>query len=232
MIDEAASADPRVLALLKRHPKVAAVREGAHSGVDFRLGEWRRSVLVGDLSAPIAGLVELMDNNPMVCADVVSVPSAAATAALVSLGPLAWAGLIREPPVVVAAAPAEEELASWLASAGWKGGVTAEIHPLVGPCVSLTAIASIDTPDDWLDIDALYDERFARSFFVRRVEEWSPDLAAGQPFAAYQMQYTPGDAQSLLRISVSADRDGKAGAAQVIHAMNVMAGFEESLGVA
>jgi N-acetyl-gamma-glutamylphosphate reductase len=28
-----------------------------------------------------------------------------------------------------------------------------------------------------------------------------------------------------------ADRDGKAGAAQVVHALNVMCGFEESLGI-
>jgi N-acetyl-gamma-glutamylphosphate reductase len=37
---------------------------------------------------------------------------------------------------------------------------------------------------------------------------------------------------SLLTVQVMIDRNGKGGAAQVVHAFNVMNGFEESLGIA
>jgi N-acetyl-gamma-glutamylphosphate reductase len=47
----------------------------------------------------------------------------------------------------------------------------------------------------------------------------------------YRLRVTPNDNASLLTIQVLADRDGKCGAAQVVHMMNVMAGFEETLGL-
>jgi hypothetical protein len=232
MIDEAASSDPHVREILSRHPKVHSVKECSHAGVDFRMGSWERSVVIGDSSVEIRGLVELMDNNPMVCADKVSVPPPASTLGLVALGPIAWAGLILEPPAVIAMAPAGEDMNPWLTTAGWAGGATTELYPMNdGVGLSLVGIAAIATPDDWSDIDELYDERFSKSFFVRRVNDWTPEMAANEPFATYHLQYTPGDDASLLRISVSASLHGKAGAAQVVHAMNVMAGLEESLGL-
>jgi hypothetical protein len=235
MIDEAVSADPYVLEILRRHPKVGQVREGAHAGIDFRMGSWRRSVLIGDEAVEVAGLVELIDNNPMVCADVVSVPPPAATLALIGLGPLAWAGLLVERPVLIGTSPVSEAPDRWLKTAGWDGGATVELVPLDPETpnqVALVGIGVIATPEDWDEIDTLYDERFARSFYVRRVEDWTPATSVAQPYASYHLQYTPGDEQSLLRVSVSADLHGKCGAAQVVHAMNVMAGLEESLGLA
>lgn len=55
---------------LESHP---AIKEtGASSqlqGLTFWQGSWKREVRVGDPSPECAGLMELMDNNPLVCAD-------------------------------------------------------------------------------------------------------------------------------------------------------------------
>ena len=234
MIDVARSADPQVRAILARHAKVSVVEEGPHGGIDFAQGDWHRSVLAGDPSAPICGLVELMDNNPLVCADVASVPSVAGTLALIALGPLAWAGMITEPPAFTCFGADEADVSPWLATAGWHEGVTTHFGESADPNVlSAVAMAAIRTPEDWTEIDDVFDERYARSFFVRRDEasEWSFELVRNQPFATYRLRYTPDEPTSLLTISVLADRNGKCGAAQVVHCMNVMAGFEESLGL-
>jgi N-acetyl-gamma-glutamylphosphate reductase len=236
MIDRAFSSDPVVRQMLERHPHVASVDVGVHAGVDLEIGEWRRSVRIGDLSGACAGLVELMDNNPMVCADEVSIPGPAGTLALIALGPLAWAGLILERPTFLSSFPCtESEVDASLATVGWAHGATLHEEPqdLQG-VLAATAMVEIASPEDWTDIDALYEERFGRSFFVRRDEDspWDLEVVLGQPYAVYRLRYTQGEDRSLLTATVMADANGKCGAAQVVHAMNVMAGFEESLGVA
>ncbi|MBC8065583.1 MAG: hypothetical protein H7Y17_12180 [Chlorobia bacterium] len=236
MIDLAATGDPLLRHHLEAHPKVAKVGACDHLGIEFQVGAWHRKVWLDQPGLPVAGLVELIDNNPMVCADEMSIPDALSTLALVALGPIAWAGMIVEPPTVVSSFESSGEmLDSFLATAGWQEGATSHVEPRdLGPVLAITAMAAIATPGDWSDIDDVYEERFGRSFFVRRIEdsEWEPKLVEGMPFAAYRLRYTPGEGHSLLTIQVLADRHGKCGPAQAIHAMNVMAGFEESLGVA
>lgn len=236
MIELATSADPQVRAMLARHPRVAKVAPGDRDALAFRMGPWERRVVVGGSREPHYGLMELMDNNPVVCADVVSVPSPASTLALIALGPLAAAGMLVESPTFLLNAEADEdELDAALATAGWSGGVAfhAEAMDFDGVLAG-TAIAAIHTPEDLDDIDALYDERFGRSFFVRRDEEseWDARLVKGAPWALYRLRIAPDAPHSLLTIRVMADAEGKAGAAQLVHAMNVMAGYEESLGIA
>lgn len=235
MIDRAASSDPLVRNLLAAHPKVASIAIGEHPGIDFSIGNWERAVVVGDPELETAGLVELIDNNPMVCADRMSVPDALSTAALVALGPLAWAGMILEPPTLISSTEGDEELLGrFMGTAGWTDGVTLHTEARdLGSVIAVTGMAAIPTPEDWSEIDDLFAERYSRSFFVRRDEdsEWNPTLVAGRPFALYRLRYTPGDQNSLLTVQVLADAEGKCGRAQVVHAMNVMAGFEESLGI-
>ncbi|HSH93487.1 MAG TPA: hypothetical protein VK968_05030 [Roseimicrobium sp.] len=174
-----------------------------------------------------------MDNNPLVCADAASVPPSISTMALIAFGPLAWAGLIVEPPsLVVSRHPVNENPADWLATAGYDGGLSVHVEPQeLGTVVAATGMAAITTPSDWDDIDALYEERFGRSFFVRRDEKslWDVVLAAGKPECFYRLRITPDEPHSLLTVLLLADIHGKLGQAQVIHAMNVMAGFEESI---
>lgn len=235
MIDCAASSDPQLRTLLAAHPRVASVAVSDNPGIDFSIGTWDRSVVIGDPTLEVAGLVELIDNNPMVCADRMSVADPLSTAALVALGPLAWAGMILESPTVISSVSGDEELLdAFMVTAGWSDGVALHVEPKeMNGVIAITAIAAIPTPSDWSEIDDLYAERYSRSFFVRRDEEadWDPLLVAGRPFALYRLRYTQGEATSLLTIQVLADANGKCGRSQLIHAMNVMAGFEESLGV-
>ncbi|AIE87391.1 hypothetical protein [Fimbriimonas ginsengisoli] len=236
MIDLAICADPAVSVLLARHPRVSRTETGDVAGIIFYQGSWRREVRVGDATAEQFGLVELMDNNPVVCADTVSVPAPVSTLALIAVGPVAWASLVQETPSVISSHAVDGgELSSFLTSAGWDGGANLHVEPVdLDGVVAITAMVEIRTPDDLDDIDALYEERFGRSFFVRRDEDsvWDPSLVRGTPYAVYRLLLAPDAPNSLLTIRVLADLKGKAGASQMVHAMNVMAGFEETLGIA
>ncbi|HJP84209.1 MAG TPA: hypothetical protein VJ835_11975 [Fimbriimonadaceae bacterium] len=235
MIDLARTGDPQARELLLKHPRVATVEQDDLSGIRFEVGSWKRSVSAGRPDLPICGLVELMDNNPMVCADEVSVPDPVSTLALIGAGPLAWSGVVLEAPTVISSIPGDSDLVSaFLATAGWNGGVTLHTESKdLGGVAAATIMVAIATPGDLSEIDDIFEERYGRSFFVRRDEssEWSPDLVKGKSFALYRLRITPGEEVSLLSIQVIADLKGKCGAAQLVHAMNVMAGFEESLGL-
>ncbi|RYG23989.1 hypothetical protein EON82_12260 [bacterium] len=231
----AASGDPEVARLLQNHPLVDLSGEGPPQGLVFAQGPWGRQVFVGRSDVDQRGILEIMDNNPLVCADAMSVPSAGATLAMIALGPLAAGGLIQDSPTIVTTESTEEaEIDALMEPLGWMGGSYVHVEPQ--PTVSVaaaTVMVAIHTPEDLDDIDALYEERYVRTFYVRRDEtsQWDVDLVAGKPFALYRLRIAPDEGTSLLTIRVIADRAGKAGAAQVIHAMNVMAGFEESLGI-
>lgn len=230
--------DPTIEGLgerLRSHPHVQAEPGSARLPIEFDQGDWHRALTSG-AEGGFRGLVELMDNNPLVCADTFSVPDPGATLALVGLGPLIRAGLLVESPSVIASFELDEELVDgYLAEAGWPGGARYHSeHQPEGQVLALNAMALIETPEDLDTIDALYEEVYGHSFFVRRTEEgeWDIDLVEGKPYAAYRLRITQGNPHSLLTIQTMADRNGKVGAAQLVHAFNVMAGFEESVGVA
>ena len=234
-IDFASSTNPAVRELLGKHPRVGVVGDGGHEGVTFSLGPWDREVVVGDTNDPLYGLVEVVDNNPLVCADRISVPGAAATFALVALAPLAQAGLIADSPVMVINFQAEAGESSWaLQKVGWEDGVTIHSEDIdLDGILAATVMVSIRTPEDLDEIDFLYKEQFDRTFYVHRDEEseWTPVLVKGKAFLNYRIRISLDDPDSLLTIRLISDREGKCGAAQVIHAMNVMCGFEETLGI-
>jgi N-acetyl-gamma-glutamylphosphate reductase len=225
---------PGLEPLLRRHPGVIVQTEMAPEALLFERHGTRREIAIGIRGEPF-GLVELMDNNPLVCAQQVYVPDALSTLVLVALGPLIRADLILERPVIVTdCAGSADELSSALAASGYPGGATLEAVPGDSTCASATAMVAIPTPQDLDDLDALFAEAFGRSFFVRRGET-DDDLRTavqGKPYAAYRLRITVGEIESLLSIDVSADLRGKCGAAQIVHVMNVMAGFEETLGIA
>jgi N-acetyl-gamma-glutamylphosphate reductase len=233
---EAWSGDPAVRRLLAAHPRVDKVEPSEDSGIRFQVGGRVREVDRGNPKAEAFGLLELMDNNPIVCADMVSVPSAAGTLALIALGPLAATGLIRERPVVVSSFDLEEsDLAASLTSVGWTEGADVHVESQeIGSVLVLTAIAVVPTSEHPADYFDLYQERFGGSFFVRQATEsdWSPSLVSGLPFAAYRLSLVPDEPNSLITIRTMADRDGKCGAAQLVHALNVMCGFDDALGIA
>ena len=215
----------RLLELLESHPEVRLTETTSPAGtLTFEQCGRRRVLRYGQET--LGGLIEIEDNNPLVCADDVSIPNAAATLLWVALGPLFRAGLILEPPVFQTNAP-ESPLPPELEVEG-----AFEVEE-GGSVYAGQAMAVVPTLDDWGDIDLLYEEAYGRSFYVRRIQDgdWHPSLVSNRPFAAYRIRLTPDDHRSLLTVQVMADKEGKCGACQVVHTLNVMAGFEECLGI-
>ncbi len=234
MIEEASTSSPEVLTLLRQHPKVATATLGHGPIIGFRQGTWNRAVHVGRTDV-LHGLAEIMDNNPLVCADEASMPGPVATLALIALAPILQAGLaIERPTLLTNADESSESVDAYLRTTGWQDGATLAIDEQdLGSALSLTAICAIRTPADLREIDEIYEERYSRSFYVRSDETapWDISLVVGKPWACYRLRISPDTHESLLTIQVLAERDGKAGAAQAVHMMNIMAGFEESLGI-
>lgn len=191
---------------------------------------WKRSIAIGSGD----GILELADNNPLVCADRVVLPCSEATLAQVALGPLARGGLLVERPTLLFSfEPDSVKVDAAFVPFGWTQGATVDSDPReLDGVLAVTAIAEIETPSNPDDLDDLYEEAFGRSFYVREAgSEWTTSQVAGKAYAVYRLRYAPGDERSLLTVLAMADANGKCGAAQVVHAFNVMCGFEESLGV-
>lgn len=226
---------PGLAELLSRHPEVQVETSQDQVALVFQQGPWRREIRVGDATVPTHGLLELCDNNPWVCADVVSVPDPVATLGMIAFGPLARASLLVEPPALLVSFESQgTTLDEYLEGEGWQDGVTVGAQVVdLGSIVAATGMAKVEALPNPEDLDALFDECFGRSFFVHRDEEspWLPELVAGKPGAVYRLRLTEGEPHGILAIEMLADRNGKAGAAQIVHAMNVMAGFEECLGL-
>lgn len=221
--------------LLRAHPRVDEVSLGGAAALEFSLDGWNRSIVVGGVPADAAGLIETLDNNPLVCADVVSVPSPGATLALIGLAPLARSGLLQESPLVQSTLPIDpEELSTLLAGEGWEGGFSLDCEPVdLRGAAACTVMAVVSTQERIEDFDGLYTEFYGRSLYVRNDADspWDVELVLGKPFALYRLRITEDAPDSLLTVQTMADLNGKCGAAQIVHAMNVMCGLEESLGI-
>lgn len=234
MILVAAPDDPVLRSLLASHPHLE-LTGAASPALAWNRGGGARSLHQGRLDVDEAGLIELADNNPWVCADSASVPSAASTLALIALGPMARACLISGEVVLQFSRELDwSDMGGHLEAAGVSQDVSVAVTDVNEEgIVALNAFIPLAPMDDWDQLDALYDEAFGRSFYVRQHAGvvWSPDLAAGRPWALYDLRLTEGDPESLLTCRVMADPHGKLGAAQLVHAFNVMCGFEENLGI-
>ena len=232
MIEWARSSDPLAVALLSKHPLVRQAEIGTESGIEFGIGSWSRSVRIGPHE--LFGITEFMDNNPMVCADSVGLPSPSVHLALLALSPILDSGLVVDSPaLVISERIDEDELGFGLFQCGWTQGCAIAVEPMpLSGVIAATAMVAIRTPSDPAEIDEIYQERFGRSFYVRpATDEWSSDLVRHTPFARYQTSLALETGTSLLTIKSMADQRGKLGPAGWIHAMNVMANFEESVGI-
>ena len=234
----ASSSDEAVLRALSSHPNVlVAQRPAAKDALEFEQDGWNRRLVVGDASCDVAGLVETMDNNPMVCADVVSLPGPAATLALIALEPLIRAGLLIEPPAIQIAGCGEEDVEAFLHKSGWPDGAAVSFgDESLGQVVAANIMALVPAEIDPMDVLGLYRECFGRSLFVREHQEgdWDASHVIAKPFACYRVTMQTADpvgTTRLITVQVMADRDGKGGATQIVHALNVMCGFAESAGI-
>lgn len=176
----------------------------------------------------------MADNNPLVCAEVVTVPTALTTLALVAIGPLARAGLVAEQPVLVASFNAESpDLDREMDAIGLTEPPLVRVDEQdFGSVLAVTALVEVATLADMGEIDRLFAESYSHCFFVRESDQWDTEIVSGKPWASYRLRMTPDDPNTLLTIQAMADRDGKCGAAQVVHTFNVMCGFEEQTAIA
>ena len=230
---KAATSNPELVERLKAHSYVTEVVPGTITELEF----WSPSHRIVSLKnqGELGGLIELMDNNPLVCASSAWVPDAASTMLLIGFGPLAQAGIALESPSVQTNAFVDlDNIDLALATVDWPHEVTPidEAADLDG-IYAMTVITKVTNPGSWDELDDLFDERYSRSLFVRKDDdsEWSTALVKDQPFAVYRLRLTQGEEFSLVTVQILADPNGKCGSAQAIHMMNVMCGFEESAGI-
>jgi N-acetyl-gamma-glutamylphosphate reductase len=224
-----------LLEVLGKHPRLLArLKPEVSDSIEINQEGWIRTLRAGIASGDTFGLIELMDNNPIVCATDVSVPLAADCAAIAAIGPLAEAGILLQPPVISSTADFSPSFDGWLETVNWTGGATLNVVEAdVSRGIHVTVMALIQSPEHHQEIDDLYDERYGRSFFIRRDETsvWAPELVQNQPYMTYRLRWTPDVGSGLLTVQLMGDRDGKFGFGGMVHALNVMLGFEESLGL-
>jgi N-acetyl-gamma-glutamylphosphate reductase len=235
------SSYPQLKDALRQHPYLTLQDGEPENGaaLTFMRQNRKRSIAVGAGKGEIFGLPELMDNNPLVCTDSGAVPSPESTLAIIALGPLIRSSVLAEPPAIIFAhMPSDEtadEIDATLAASGWFEGATYATDPQdLGTAMACTIMAMVTIGEDSLhEIDSIYEEAYSRAFFVQEspAGEWDTKLVVNKPLALYKLRVTPHDTQSLLTIQVLADKNGKCGASQIIHMMNIMAGFEETLGL-
>lgn len=239
-IDVATPSNPSLRRWLEGHPRARLVPAfSLPNELRFSTGGAWRIVRVGSVEPELGGLPELMDNNPLVCAAEVGTPDPLATTALICFGPLVRAGLLLEAPSLQTSFEASPAQAGeFLAREGWTGGLDVAFEPLEGPLEANDTVAfgwgmALVPSLPASEFRELFEECFGRSFFVRPGDEanWRTDAVRGTPFAFYRLKLSHEEPNSLLSVQVLADLDGKLGAAQAVHTMNVMAGVEETLGL-
>lgn len=218
--------NPALDRLLAGHPRLQAVGQSDPGTLSFRQGDWERRILIDDASGD---LTETMDNNPLVCADISCVPGPARTLALIALVPLVQADLVVADPALLYSFVPEDVPDQLLGL-----DPAFAVQPVdLGTVCSLNAMVEIPPETRADDLATLFDECYLRAFFVGAADDWDTRAVAGQPGAVYRLRLTPGEeSSSLLNVQVMADREGKCGAAQIVHRLNVMCGFEETLGLA
>lgn len=223
------SNDDRLMRFLARHPFVVLEGESRDGYLDFAQGSWKRSI---KLDSPAAELIELADNNPFVCADLVEVPNAEMTLTRLALQPILQTGLVVEDPAIMLSFDPVPSFESDVEAAlGIEPAIQIDEVPM-GSVVSINSMVEIEGFDSPDQLDEVYREAYGRSFFVREATaEWDTKLVAESPFACYRLRLSETPDHPLLTIQAMLDRNGKGGAAQVIHTMNVMCGFEESVGI-
>lgn len=237
-IENAVTSSSAVLARLQQHPRVerASLNSDPNCLIEFTRGPKVRRILDKPHQGVLTGLPELVDNNPMVCAESFALLNPAETLAHIALAPLLLADLVPEPPVLLTNFDADEqEISSSLATIyGYSGEVFLEREEVdLQGVLALNALVNVPLNSGLDLLDQLFEESYGRSYYVLKEEDgrWDIEDVKGRPWARYRLRITPGDTTSLLRIQVMADAHGKCGSAQAINVMNIMCGFEETLGL-
>lgn len=233
-IEVCLTTDEVLNSLLKDHPKLKVTAQTC-SDLQFSLGHWHRVIKVNDSASYPAGLLESMDNNPLVCADVVNVPGPGETLLLIALVPLIKASFLLEPPVYVSTDPISVPAMQCFLEEFRHDFDVEVMTEGIGErdLVAGSLIAKVPNGLPLSVFEGLFDEIYGRSFFVRKATAgvWEESQVLGTPIGMYQLGIESDGQTTLLKVRVMADRNGKCGAAQILQFLNVMCGFEEDLGV-
>lgn len=206
-------------ALVHRHRRLLAPQSGSLCALEFGLNSYRRSIVLGFREGCPVGVIELFDNNPIVCAERVCLPTPVATLALLAIDPLCKAGLAQGSVKLSCTSEcAPDDIEPFLAALGDR--VSVEIFADLD-CVGVAVEVSFPFKGASEELLNLYDGAYERTMLVMRAPGVHP-LAA-----VYSASVSDGSA----KVRFESKPEGKAGAAQVIQALNVMAGFEDSLGI-
>ncbi len=143
-------------------------------------------------------------------------PTAEFQLTVLALWPLALAGLVLEPPVVMVDRVTHEEEFERLSELGWPHGV--DLMPMDSdPMESVRAINLIahikKLPDPSL-LDQLYATAYQQASEIRNEDEgdWSPDIVRGRSNLAYRLRYSPGEDTDLLTSQWLGEEGGRLGA--------------------
>lgn len=227
----------RLCAYLAGHPhvEVSSFCESAVSRMDWKQGNWSRVAHVGkpDLGENY-GLIELMDNNPLVCADRASTPGAEATLALIATGPLLRADLLTGNANLHYSGEGDFEettIALRRQSSTFAPQFSCE-QGFANNVAQISARLEVK-PTTKGDLIELFEEAYGRSFFVKHLpgEEFKTSVPIHTPNAIYSLEIPDSITVETLFVHVKADINGKCGAAQLVHLYNIMSGNEESLGL-
>jgi len=221
---------------LAGHPHISNVTvEPEQTAVAFDGKNGQRIIHFDSPELEVAGVVELMDNNPLVCGYEVSLPSEPYVLPVLAIAPLIQADLLADEPAIHTNLDGEAEtLERWLRAHGGTHDVIFSFEPIdLDGVVATTVFAPIKKLDDPSELDQLFAEKYERSFFVRRDEtsDWDTSLVKGHPTARFRLRLSVGEDRDLLTIQLMADQARKLGWGRFLHAFNVMNGFEESLGI-
>lgn len=223
--------------LLNQHPfvKLTAFQVAPKISIQFERNGWERTITQGiPKEDEPYGLIEVMDNNPLVCADHVGLPGPAATLALIAFAPLIRAGVLNDVPAIAFSFEDDfTETEQALKRENWQSGVaiTGESQPIQGRLVA-TAICQLEPNCSVNEIDEIYKEAYHSKIYVKRQDNLEGRTAEGKPEAFFKLSYPePNNVHKVLRVDTVADADGKCGSAQAVHILNIMAGFEETLGI-
>lgn len=143
-------------------------------------------------------------------------PTAEFQLTILALWPLALAGLVLEPPVVMVDRVTHEQEFERLSELGWPYGV--DLMPMDSdPTESVRAINLIahikKLPDPSL-LDQLYATAYQHASEIRNEDDgdWSPDLVRGRSNLAYRLRYSPGEDTDLLTSQWLGEEGGRLGA--------------------
>lgn len=143
-------------------------------------------------------------------------PSAELQLTTLALWPLATAGLILEPPVVMIDRSTREGEFDRLSEIGWPHGVDVMLMDSAESETvrAINLIAHIKKVPDPNLLDELYATAYREATEIVNSDDgdWTPDLVRGKSHLVYRLRYSPGEDTDLLTSQWMGESGGRLGA--------------------